>query len=169
MGYKIDLTKSDEMGRTITYYKDTIDRGRVERVYKRSRNETHKYLVSSVSTSSEISPIDMVTIIRLMIVHEKMGHMHPRDMKALLLNYSATMLSYTLEEINIFIKYFNCAPCRSGKSTYRLSHNKNKSIMPSIIRYGNHEGLHMDTFWVSYEDNADWVFLLLRSHKTEML
>ena len=71
MGCKIDLTKSDEIGRTITYYKDTIDRGRVERVYKRNRNETHKYLVSSVNTSSEFSPIDMVAIIRLMIVHEK--------------------------------------------------------------------------------------------------
>ena len=124
LGYKIDLTKTDDMGRMITYYKQMDNGSRVERVYKRNRDETHKFLVSSVSTARpEVSALDLITIIRLLLIHEKMGYMAPIAMKYLLLNYSADILGYTLDDINLFIRYFDCASCRSGKSTYRLNNN----------------------------------------------
>ena len=103
--------------------------------YKRTRWIPIRFQMLSPITSSdtEISAIDLVIFIRILLIHEKMGHMAPMAMKNLLLNYSADVLGYILDELNLYIKYFNCAAYQSDKTTYRLLRNADRLIMPHNI------------------------------------
>ena len=54
----------------ITYHKQLGDGSIDERVYKRARGETHKFLLSSNSSSdSEVSALETMLLIRLLIIH----------------------------------------------------------------------------------------------------
>jgi hypothetical protein len=138
------------------------DNGQIkERLYSRNLGETH---FVRVCVFTENTPDLERTIFKMQIIHENHGHLKIKGMMMLLSIYPADKLGFTLEELKLYAKHFNCRGCKEGQATKRRRDGNNNLIYIDYFSYGNKEGIHIDVFFIE----KYFVFLLARSHRTKM-
>ena len=140
-GWVEDRTVGPRVKRYIKEHNGKI----IERMYSRDIGETHFIRIFAFKDDT---PELEKTLFKMQIIHENFGHMKIRGLMILLSIYPAEKLGFTLEELKIYSKHFNCRGCKEGQATKRRRDGNNNLIYIDYFTYGNKEGIHIDVFFI---------------------
>ena len=136
------------------YYKSIGNGKIIDRVYVREKNNTHFIKVNSLLMEDD----DKDEYLRMLEIHEKLGHMTPSKMLLLTQNYSERNLGFSKKEVKEFKKVFKCTGCRSAKGKLRR-----KPLITSNYKdqmNANSDGLDIDILYCN-----SFTFLLAKSRR----
>ena len=156
-GYKEDKTVDQYMKR---YYKK-VNGTVIEKLYFRKPHWTHFIRVNALST---IDKQINVTVQKMALIHENLGHPTAEVMIQMCDKYEPDILGFNKAEVKVWRIHGGCRACLEGKSTARSKDKIGKLVYAQYAQYGNMEGLHFDIFHI----NQEWAFLLVKSHKSKM-
>ena len=122
------------------YYKSVNDKI-IERVYIREKNQTHFIRVNSLLMEEN----DRDEYLRMLEIHEKLGHMPPNKMSLLLNNYSEKNMGFSKKELKQFKKVYKCTGCRSAKGKLRRKPLITSNYKEQTI--ANPDGLDIDILY----------------------